>query len=255
MQWFPYIDWILRSSQDFVLLWVDTQHFNIFFVCQLIEQCLWSAIPQNATWMELQCFPWMWLFSRVTPQGPCSFSLLRRIHALEFAWALCCVLLYKLWKRTELHIYMQNNWWLETNQNMHFTHDIFFEIYMQGRVSLFLIVTLWIFTLKIVNIDSETKYFIHFGSFVRLVVLFLCLKLLIRFVKIHTQAAWVGLWGLSRTKSWSKYLRMIVCMFQASLFKNTANNVLMLCPNYLYFYLHPSPSLDLHSQKAYFYRG
>lgn len=135
-------------SRFYVLLWVDTQHFNIFFVCQLIEQCLWSAIPQNATCLELQCFPRMWLFSRVTPQGPCSFSLLRRIHALGFAWALCCVLLYKLWKRTELHIYMQNNWWLETNQNMHFTHDIFFEIYMQGRVSLFLIVTLWILTLK-----------------------------------------------------------------------------------------------------------
>jgi len=28
-----------------MLLWLDIQHFNIFFVCQLIEQCLWSAIP------------------------------------------------------------------------------------------------------------------------------------------------------------------------------------------------------------------
>jgi len=120
-------------------------------------------------------FPWMWLFSRATPEGPCSLSLLRSIHALGFVWALCCVLLlYKLWKRTE-HTFICRTIGSKPIKPCILPH--YFLIFFSSN--LYAGQTFFVFDCHIVNLYPENcrhidskKYFIHLASFVRLIVLF-----------------------------------------------------------------------------------
>lgn len=86
------------------------------------------------------------------------------------------VLLFKLCKRIECTL--QN--WLGTIR--HFTQDIILTIYMQGRLSLFLIVILYPENCR--HIDSK-KYVIYLVSFVRLIGV-LMFEIILLPAKIYT---------------------------------------------------------------------